>query len=65
VKEFAAYFTKKSSENVESLESLLSLAPPGRKDLKMLLELVSEKERDIRIMADVLKQHGRIIGERG
>lgn len=65
VKDFAAYFTKKSSENIESLESLLSLAPAGRKDLKILLELVSEKEQDIGIMADVLRQHGRIIGERG
>jgi hypothetical protein len=65
VRDFAAYFTKKSSENVESLESLFSLAPAGGKDVRMILELALEKEQDIEIMADVLKQHGRIIDERG
>lgn len=65
VKDFADYFTKVSTENIASLESLIGLVPAGRKDLKLILEMVLGKEQDVEIFADVLRQHGRIVYDRG
>jgi hypothetical protein len=61
VKDFADYFTKISTENMERLETLIQLVPVERADIMMLLEQMSAREQDISITADVLRQHGRIM----
>lgn len=65
VKDFADYFTKKSSENIETLESVIGIVPVGRKDIKMLLKLVLGREQDVEIMADVLRHQSQIMQDRG
>jgi citrate lyase gamma subunit len=65
VNDFAAYFEKASSENLESLDLLIKVIPSEKWDIKLLLEIVSDREQEIARMANILKHHGRIIRDRG
>lgn len=65
VNDFAGFFTRTSSENVEHLKVLIEVVPPEKNLIRQLLGFTLETEEKIKIMADVLKQHGRIIRDRG
>jgi hypothetical protein len=62
---FGRYFDERATENIKSINLLRRIVLSEKHDIRLLLELTSEKEQDVKLMASVLRQHGLIMLARG
>ena len=65
VSDTADYIKRTSGDNAKCLAFLVKVAPRDKRLLTVLLDLMLEAEEKINITADVLRQHSRIMHDRG